>query len=92
MCIGFVIFAKTCFESAVGGWSARRGKNTGFLIAFFGFSHTDLIAHTPEVVGSSPASATRKRKTTQSGGLFFFLCKADSNNVNATRTSVAAEG
>ena len=30
-------------------------------------------AHNPEVVGSSPASATRKRETTQSGGLFFFL-------------------
>ena len=30
-------------------------------------------AHNPEVVGSSPASATRKRKTTQLGGLFFFL-------------------
>ena len=52
------IFAKTCFDPTVGGWSARRGKKGGFLIAFLAFFSTDLIAHNPEVVGSSPADPT----------------------------------
>jgi hypothetical protein len=50
------IFAKTCFETAVGVWSARRGEKTRFLIAFFGFSDSELIAHNRSLVGSSPAT------------------------------------
>ena len=68
-----VSFAKICFETSVGGWSAWTGKKPRFLIALLAFSCTDLIAHNPEVVGSSPASATRKENTTQPGGVFLFF-------------------
>ena len=51
-------FAKTCFETSVGVWSAQMGKSTWILIAFLGFFSTEFSAHNPEVVGSSPASAT----------------------------------
>ena len=53
-------FAKTCFETAVGEWSARTGKHPGSLLVFFALWHFDSSAHNPEVVGSSPASATKK--------------------------------
>ena len=66
------IFAKTCFEVSVGGWSAWVGEDACFLVAFFGFSQPELSAHNPEVVGSSPASATIKvPKTTWFSELFF---------------------
>jgi len=48
-------FAKACFETSVGVWSARRGKKYRFLIACFGFFRTDLIAHNPE--GSEGSAA-----------------------------------
>ena len=54
------IFAKTWFETSVGKWSARTGKNTGFLIACLALLGVDSSAHNPEVVGSSPASATKE--------------------------------
>ncbi len=65
-------FAKTCFDGSVGVWSARMEKKTRFLIAFLAFFSTDLIAHNPEVVGSSPASATRKENDHPTGWSFFF--------------------
>ena len=48
-------------------------------------------AHNPEVVGSSPASATKKRQSPIRVAVFF-SAERDSNNVNTTRTSVAGEG
>ena len=66
----FVSFAKTCFDGSVGVWSAQTGKNTCFLITFLAFWGTELSAHNPEVVGSSPASAT-KEKPIHSDGFFF---------------------
>ena len=52
-------------------------------------------AHNPEVVGSSPASATRKEKVIPNGMAFFFspcVRSRTRTHLNATRTSVAAEG
>ena len=66
------IFTKTCFDPTVGVWPARKGKKTRFLIDFLAFFSTDLIAHNPEVVGSSPASATKK-DSHPFGWLSFFL-------------------
>ena len=53
-------FAKICFETSVGEWSARTGNNPGSLLVFLTLWHFDSSAHNPEVVGSSPASATKK--------------------------------
>ena len=53
-------FAKTCLETSVGEWSARTGKNPCSLLVFLALWHFDSCAHNPEVVGSSPASATIK--------------------------------
>ena len=66
----FASFAKTCFEAAVGIWSAGRREKWHFLLVLLDFSSFLPIAHNPEVVGSSPASAT-KENTTQTGGVFF---------------------
>ena len=41
-------FAKTCFETAVGEWSARTGENTGSLIPCLALLEPDLCAHNPE--------------------------------------------
>ena len=65
-------FAETCFETSVGVWSARVGEKHRFLIACFAFSQPELSAHNPEVVGSSPASATRKETAIPIGMAFFF--------------------
>ena len=54
-------FAKTCFEMSVGEWSARTGNNPGSLLVFLALWHFDSCAHNPEVVGSSPASATIRK-------------------------------
>ena len=53
-------FAKTCFETAVGECSAKTGNHPGSLLVFLALWHFDSSAHNPEVVGSSPASATKK--------------------------------
>lgn len=53
-------FAEPCFEGSVGVWLARRGENGGFLIAFFAFFSTDLIAHNRSPVDSSPAFRNHK--------------------------------
>ena len=67
-----VIFAKACFEPSVGVWSAWAGKKPRFLIACIALLGPELSAHNPEVVGSSPASATRKGKVIPTGMAFFF--------------------
>ena len=54
-------FAKTCFESSVGEWSAKTGNRGWFLLDFLAFCQLDSCAHNPEVVGSSPASATIRK-------------------------------
>ena len=51
-------FAKTWFETIVGEWSAKTGNHPGSLLVFLALWHFDSSAHNPEVVGSSPASAT----------------------------------
>ena len=56
----FASFAKTCFETAVGVWSAKTGEKTRFSLRLLGFLDLFTGAHNPEVVGSSPASATKK--------------------------------
>ena len=68
-------FAKTWFEIAVGEWSARTGNNPCSLIACLALSEPDSCAHNPEVVGSSPASATKKFSH-PFGWLNFFICVA----------------
>ena len=64
-------FAKTCFETAVGEWSARTGNNPGSLLVFLVLWHFDSCAHNPEVVGSSPASATIKTPDFERNPVFF---------------------
>ena len=60
-------FAKTCFAVSVGKWSARTGNNPGSLLVFLALWHFDSCAHNPEVVGSSPASATISQASLSSG-------------------------
>ena len=55
-------FAKTCLDPSVGKWSARTGNNPGSLLVFLVLWHFDSCAHNPEVVGSSPASATKNHR------------------------------
>ena len=52
--------AKTCLDSSVGEWSAKTRKASWFVLSCFAFSGLDSCAHNPEVVGSSPASATKE--------------------------------
>ena len=66
-------FAETCFEQFVGEWSAKTRKQAGFSLVFFAFSHLDLCAHNPEVVGSSPASATKEVLRLKNLRTFSFL-------------------
>ncbi len=92
---GFVgSIAKTCFDGSVGVWSARMGQKSRFLIAFLAFSEPELSAHNPEVVGSSPASATRKRKDHPNGWSFlFWLAKQALSDLRVMRpTSVVRCG
>ena len=88
------IFAKTCFERLVGVWSARPKKNTRFLIACLALLATELSAHNPEVVGSSPASATRKGKVVPIGTAFFFSffegCRTRTHRSGTVRWTVPA--
>ena len=76
-------FAKTCFETAVGEWSARTGKHPGSLLVFLALWCFDSSAHNRSGVGSSPASATnnahrfryRRRKVRNYNGFGLFLYK-----------------
>ena len=68
-------FAKTCFETAVGEWSAKTGNHPGSSLVFLALWYFDSSAHNPEVVGSSPASATKKFSH-PFGWLNFFICLA----------------
>ena len=52
--------AKTCLDRSVGEWSAKTREDACFVLACFAFSGLDPCTHNPEVVGSSPASATIK--------------------------------
>ena len=69
-------FAKACFEMSVGKWSARTGKNTGSLIACLALLEVDSSAHNPEVVGSSPASATIRKASLSHGSEVSFCPKS----------------
>ena len=53
-------FAKTCFDTSIGEWSAKTGNHPGSLLVFLALWYFDSSAHNPEVVGSSPASATKE--------------------------------
>ena len=69
-------FAKICFEIPVGEWSARTGKHPGSLLVFFALWHFDSGAHNPEVVGSSPASATISQASLSHGSEVSFCPKS----------------
>ena len=68
-------FAKTWFDGSVGVWSARTEQKPRFLIALLAFSSTESSAHNPEVVGSSPASATISQASLSQGSEASFCCK-----------------
>ena len=52
--------AKICLDSSVGEWSAKTREDACFVLACIAFSGLDPCTHNPEVVGSSPASATKE--------------------------------
>ena len=54
------IFAALLPHPTVGSWSADLSGEFPFLLSPMGFCPPPPCAHNPEVVGSSPASATRK--------------------------------
>ena len=64
--------AKTCLDSSVGEWSAKTRKDSWFVLSCFAFSGLDSCAHNPEVVGSSPASATKELLKSQDFRSFSF--------------------
>ena len=53
-------FAKTCFGSSVGVWSAKTEHLPQFLIAYLAFLDFDLCSVNPQVVGSSPTGGAMK--------------------------------
>ena len=67
--------SKDVLSPSVGDSSARAKKRTCFMIARLGSCHFESGSHNPEVVGSNPAPATRKRNTHRQVGVSFSVMR-----------------
>ena len=74
-------FAKTCFESAVGAWSAWSGKEDRFLLVFLAFSVTDLIAHNPEGNEATAAGGGRREGAVSAAVYIFKAASTAAENI-----------
>ena len=66
-------FAETRFWGFVGNSSATENPQSCFVIASLGICHLESGSHNPEVVGSNPAPATRRKDLEPCGSESFLL-------------------